>query len=320
MAGVITDVEGISVGHVSDFEGLTGLTAILCGEGAVGGVDIRGSASGTRELDALTPLHLVEKVHGLLLAGGSAFGLEAAGGLMQYLEERGIGFDVGVTKVPIVPAAILFDLKIGDFRARPDKAMGYQACLNASREVEEGSVGAGTGATVGKLFGVEYAMKGGLGTSSLKLSGGIIVGALVVVNAFGDVVDPPTGRILAGTRDPKDGRTLPGTASLMKAGVRRKAFAGENTTLAVAATNVILTKVEATKVAQMGHDGLARVISPVHTTVDGDVVFALSTGKVPGDVNAIGQGAAEAIAEAVVRAIKKARGLGGIPAYADLAT
>lgn len=314
MAGTITDVEGILVGHRSDFEGLTGCTVLLFPEGAVGGVDIRGSASGTRELDALTPLHLVEKVHGLLLAGGSAFGLEAAGGLMQYLEERGIGFDVGVTKVPIVPAAILFDLKIGDFRARPDKAMGYQACLNASREVEEGSVGAGTGATVGKLFGIEWAMKGGLGTSSLELSGGIIVGVLVVVNAFGDVVDPPTGRILAGTRDPKDGRTLPGTASLMKAGVRRKAFTGENTTLAVVATNAILTKIEATKIAQMGHDGLARVISPVHTTWDGDVVFAFSTGKVRGDLNAIGQGAAEAIAEATVRAIKKARGLGGIPA------
>lgn len=318
MRGTITDVEGILVGHRSDLEGLTGCTVLLFPEGAVGGVDIRGSASGTRELDALTPFHLVEKIHGLLLAGGSAFGLEAAGGLMQYLEERGIGFDVGVTKVPIVPAAILFDLKVGDFRARPDRAMGYQACLNASKEVEEGSVGAGTGATVGKLFGIKYAMKGGLGTFSLTLSGGIVVGALAVVNAFGDIVDPRTGRILAGTRDPKDGRTLPGTASLLKAGLSRKAFSGENTTLAVVATNAILTKVEATKVAQMGHDGLARAISPVHTTFDGDVVFALSTGKARGDLNAIGQGAAEAIAEAVVRAIKKARSLGGIPAYADL--
>lgn len=320
MARMITDVKGVFVGQVSDYKGLTGCTAILCGEGAVGGVDIRGSASGTRELDALTPFHLVEKIHGLLLAGGSAFGLEAAGGLMQYFEERGIGFDVEVTKVPIVPAAILFDLKIGDFRARPDQAMGYQACLNASREVEEGSVGAGTGATVGKLFGIKYAMKGGLGTSSLTLSGGIVVGALVVVNAFGDVLDPHTGRILAGTRDPQDGRTLVGTASLLKAGVSRKTFSGENTTLAIVATNGILTKVEATKIAQMGHDGLARVISPVHTTVDGDVVFAISTGRTPGDLNAIGSAAAEAIAEATVRAIKKARSLGGIPAYTDLAT
>lgn len=316
----ITDVEGILVGHVSDFEGLTGCTAILCGEGAVGGVDVRGSASGTRELDALGPLHLVEKVHGLLLAGGSAFGLEAAAGLMQYLEEQGIGFDVGVTKVPIVPAAILFDLHVGDPRRRPDRAMGYQAASNASSgPVEEGSVGAGTGATVGKLFGVRYAMKGGIGTASVKLAGGLIVGALVAVNAFGDVLDPAIGRILAGARDPKDGKRLPGSVSLMKAGVERKGFAGENTTLTVVATNAILTKVETTKVAQMGHDGLARTIAPVHTTLDGDVVFALATGKLPGDVNAVGLAAAEAVAESIVRAIKKARSLGGIPAYTDLA-
>jgi len=319
-SSAITEVEGILIGHVSDFEGLTGCTAILCGEGAIGGVDVRGSASGTRELDALGPLHLVEKVHGLLLAGGSAFGLEAAAGLMQYLEEQGIGFDVGVTKVPIVPAAILFDLNVGDPRRRPDRAMGYQATLNASSgPVEEGSVGAGTGATVGKLFGVRYAMKGGIGTASVKLAGGLIVGALVAVNAFGDVLDPAIGRILAGARDPKDGKRLPGTVSLMKAGVERKGFAGENTTLAVVATNAILTKVETTKVAQMGHDGLARAIAPVHTTLDGDVVFSLATGKLPGEVNAIGSAAAEAIAGAIVRAIKKARSLGGIPAYTDLA-
>jgi len=319
MEGAITDVEGIRVGQVSDFEGLTGCTVILCGQGAVGGVDVRGSASGTRELDALRPLHLVEKVHGLLLAGGSAFGLEAAAGVMEYLEEQGIGFDVGVTKVPIVPAAILFDLAIGDPRRRPDRTMGYQAALSASSgPVEEGSVGAGTGATVGKLFGMRYAMKGGIGTASVRLTGGLIVGALVVVNAFGDVLDPSTGRILAGVRDPKDGRRLPGTVSLIKAGVRRNRFGGESTTLAVVATNAILTKVEATKVAQMGHDGLARTIAPVHTTLDGDVVFALATGRVPGEVNAVGSAAAEAVAEAVVRAIKKAKGLGGIPAYNDL--
>lgn len=316
----MTDVEGILVGHGSDFEGVTGCTVILCGEGAVGGVDVRGSASGTRELDALRPLHLVEKVHGLLLAGGSAFGLEAAAGVMQYLEERGIGFDVGVTKVPIIPAAILFDLNMGDPRRRPDRAMGYQAALNASSgPVEEGSVGAGTGATVGKLFGIRYAMKGGIGTASVKLTGGLIVGALVVVNAFGDILDPSTGRILAGARDPRDERQLAGSVALMKAGVKRKGFAGENTTLAVVATNALLTKVEAVKVAQMGHDGLARAIAPVHTTLDGDVVFTLATGKLPGEVNTIGSAAAEAIAESIARAIKKARSLGGIPAYGDLA-
>jgi len=319
MEGAITDVEGILIGHASDVEGITGCTAILCEEGAVGGVDIRGSAAGTREIDALRPWHLIEKVHGLLLAGGSAFGLEAASGLVQYLEERGIGFDAGVTKVPIIPAAILFDLAIGNPRARPGKAMGYQAARRASSgTVEEGSIGAGTGATVGKLFGIRYAMKGGVGTASLALSGGIVIGTLVVVNAFGDVLDPSTGRILAGARDPKDGKTLQGTAFLIKAGVNRKGFSVENTTLAVIATNALLTKIEATKVAQMGHDGLARAISPVHTTFDGDIVFVLATGKVQGDLNAIGSAAAEAITEAVVRAVRKAKSLGGIPSYADL--
>ncbi len=319
MNGQITDIEGIRVGHASDLDAITGCTVLLCEEGAVGGVDIRGSASGTRELDPLHPLHLVDRVHGLLLAGGSAFGLDAAGGVMQYLEERGIGFDVGVTRVPIVPAAILFDLRIGNPRVRPDQRMGYRACENAtSGPIEEGSVGAGTGATVGKLGGIECAMKGGLGTSSLSLPGGIVVGALAAVNAFGDVIDPSTGRILAGVRDSPNGTRLLDTASQLQAGVRPSGYSRESTTLVAIATNARLTKLEATKLAQLAQLGLARTIRPVHTTLDGDAIFVLATGRVAADLNALGVIAAEAVARAVVRAIRLAKGLPGVPAHAEL--
>lgn len=318
MHDAITDVEGIQVGHASDLTGITGCTVVLCPDGAVGGVEVRGSASGTRELDALDPRHLVEQVHGIVLAGGSAFGLEAASGAMQYLEERGVGFDVQVTRVPIVPAAILFDLRIGDHRARPDRAMGYRACqAAASGPVEEGSVGAGTGATVGKLFGITRAMKGGIGTASCGLPGGVVVGALVAVNAFGDVLDPETGTLLAGARD-AEARRLVGTAAAMKAGIIRRGYSGENTTLAVVATNASLTKVQARKLAELAQNGLARTIVPSHTTFDGDTVFALATGRTQGDLDTIGLAAAEVVAAAVVRAIKKARSLGGIPAWSDL--
>ncbi|MFQ5533074.1 MAG: P1 family peptidase [Candidatus Methylomirabilales bacterium] len=314
----ITVVEGVRVGHASDFEACTGCTVILCEEGAVGGVDVRGSASGTRELDALAPHHLVEKIHAVFLAGGSAFGLDAAAGVMRYLEERGIGFDVGMTKVPIVPGAILFDLGIGDFRIRPDAAMGYRACEAATdTAVEEGSVGVGTGATVGKLFGVRYAMKGGVGTASLELPGGLRVGALAAVNAFGDVRDPSTGAILAGARDPATGRPAD-TVLQMKQGRLRSSFRTESTTLAVIATNARLTKGEAMLVARMGQGGLTRTISPVHTTFDGDVIFALATGQVGGDVNLVGQAGAEMVAAASLRAVETATSLGGIPAYRDL--
>lgn len=314
----ITVVEGVRVGHASDFEACTGCTVILCEEGAVGGVDVRGSASGTRELDALAPHHLVGKIHAVFLAGGSAFGLDAAAGVMRYLEERGIGFDVGMTKVPIVPGAILFDLGIGDFRIRPDAAMGYRACEAATdTAVEEGSVGVGTGATVGKLFGVRYAMKGGVGTASLELPGGLRVGALAAVNAFGDVRDPSTGAILAGARDAATGRPAD-TVLQMKQGRLRSSFRAESTTLAVIATNARLTKGEAMLVARMGQGGLTRTISPVHTTFDGDVIFALATGQVRGDVNLVGQAGAEMVAAASLRAVETATSLGGIPAYRDL--
>lgn len=319
MNGQITDIEGIRVGHYSDLEAITGCTVLLCEGGAVGGVDIRGSAPGTRELDALNPLHLVDRVHGLVLAGGSAFGLDAAGGVMAYLEERGVGFDVGVARVPIVPAVILFDLRIGDSRVRPDRSMGYRACQAAvSGPLEEGSVGAGTGATVGKLMGIERAMKGGVGTSSVSLPGGIAVGALVVVNAFGDVIDPATGQILAGLRDSPNGTQLLDSAAQLRAGVRPRGYARESTTLVAVATNARLSKVEATKLAQQAQLGLARTIRPVHTTLDGDATFVLATGRVAGDLNALGVAATDAVAQAVVRAIKLATGFGGVPSYADL--
>lgn len=319
MTGQITDIEGIRVGHYSDREAITGCTVLLCEEGAVGGVQIRGSASGTRELDALHPLHLVDRVHGLLFAGGSAFGLDAAGGVMAYLEEQGVGFDVGVTRVPIVPAAILFDLKIGDVRVRPDRAMGYAACQAAtSGTIEEGSVGAGTGATVGKLMGIECAMKGGVGTSSLSLPGGVAVSALAVVNAFGDVIDPETGQILAGLRDGPDGRRLLDTAAQMRAGVHPRGYGRESTTLVAVATNAQLSKVEATTLAQQAQLGLARTIRPVHTTLDGDATFVLATGRVRSDLNALGVVAADAVAQAVVRAIRLATGLGGVPSFSDV--
>lgn len=316
----ITAVEGIRVGHAGDYDACTGCTVILCEGGAVGGVDIRGWAPGTRELDPLGSHHLVARVHGVLLAGGSAFGLDAAAGVMRYLEERGIGFDVGMTKVPIVPGAILFDLGIGDSRTRPDAAMGYRACQAARAEsVEEGSVGVGTGATVGKLFGVRHAMKGGVGSASVELPAGIRVGALAAVNAFGDVRDPTTGTILAGARDPDTGK-LADTVAQMKQGRLRRAFAapGQGTALVVIATNAHLSKAEATLVARMGQGGLARTISPVHTTFDGDVIFTLATGQVEGDANLVGQVGAEMVVEAVLRAVKTATSLGGLPAYRDL--
>ncbi|MGH7360681.1 MAG: P1 family peptidase, partial [Candidatus Methylomirabilales bacterium] len=317
----ITAVPGIRVGHFTDLTGVTGCTVLLPEGRAVGGVDVRGSASGTRELDALSPGHLVQEVHGILLAGGSAYGLEAAAGVMRYLEEIGIGFPVGVTVVPIVPAAILFDLTVGDARARPDAAAGYAACQAASAgAVEEGSVGAGTGATVGKLFGMAHAVKGGVGTASRSLAGGVVVGALAVVNAFGDVRDPRSGRILAGARDPAEPRRFADTAAQMQAGRVKRAFGvAANTTLAVVATNATFTKVQVTKVAQMGHLGLARVIQPVHTTLDGDVVFALATGGVEADLNTVGMVGADCLAEAILRGILAARGLGGVPSAREIA-
>jgi L-aminopeptidase/D-esterase-like protein len=320
MKGAITDVEGIRVGHASNRGAMTGCTVILCEEGAVGGVEIRGSATGTRQIDSLYPVHVVQQVHAILLTGGSSFGLDAAGGVVRYLEERGKGFDVGVTHVPVVPTAVIFDLPLGDYRVRPDADMAYQACLHASSEaVEEGSVGVGTGATVGKLFDLERACKGGVGTASLE-AGGVIVGVIAAVNALGDVVDERTGEVLVGLRD-EEGSRFAKTAELLRQGIWKKGFGTSflgNTTIGVIATNVTLNREDTIKVAQMAHNGLARVISPINTTFDGDIIFALSLGQREGEVNNVGALAEAAIVEAVKRAVMKADGFGMIPAYRDL--
>ena len=322
----ITDVPGIRVGHASDLKALTGCTVILCEKGAVGGIDLRGTATGTRQIDALTHLHLVDKIHAILLAGGSAFGLDAAGGVMAYLEKRKRGFDVGKTRIPIVPTAVIFDFGIGDYQVRPDPRMGYEACLNASKRVDEGSVGVGTGATVGKLFGIDRAMKGGVGTSSIRGPHGLIVGALSVVNAFGDVLDPHSNRILAGARKSKKSTQQADSPKWIRRGVSRKQFGAPlppsasvfNTTLGVVATNADLSKKESHQVAQIAHSGLAKVISPLHSTFDGDLLFVISYGHKKADVNTVGLLGETALMEAVRRGVTQADGFGIIPAYRDI--
>lgn len=309
----IVDVAGLSVGHFTDARRPTGCTVVLTPQGATCGVDVRGAAPGTRETELLSPLNAVDKVHAVLLAGGSAFGLDAAGGVMRWLEERGAGVPVGPVRVPIVPAAILFDLWLGDARVRPDAAAGYAACAAASRErPAQGSVGAGAGASVGKLYGIARAMKGGIGTASLRV-GGITVGALVAVNALGDVIDPASGRPVAGARS-ADGQHLLGTLNAILAGDLPAPFQpGSATTIGVVATDAALNKAQANKVAQMAHDGLARAINPVHTMGDGDTLFALATGETgrAADVTLIGALAAEATARAVLNAVRAAGRLAG---------
>ena len=303
MHNALTDIPGLLVGHWTNLDAATGCTVILCPDGAVAGVDVRGGAPGTREIALLDPVCMVDRVHGIMLSGGSAFGLAAADGVMRWLEEHDHGFDVGVAKVPIVPAAILFDLPIGDASVRPDAAAGYAACQAAdSGPLAEGNVGAGAGATVGKMLGFKQATKGGLGTASRQIGRGVIVAALVAVNALGDVIDPATQQIIAGTRRPLVG----GFADSMKFAESaigqtvQEWGSGANTTLAVVATNVSLSKTGATKVAQMAHDGLARSIRPVHTLLDGDIVFALSKGDRVGDAGLVGAVAADVLATAVV--------------------
>jgi L-aminopeptidase/D-esterase-like protein len=305
MNTTITAVPGVRVGHAQNTEALTGCTVILCEAGAVGGVDQRGGAPGTRETDLLRPMHRVEKVHGVLLTGGSAFGLDAAGGVMRFLEERGIGFDVGVALVPIVPAAVIFDLAIGHADVRPDAAMAYQACLNATANaVIEGSVGAGTGATVGKILGMQNATKAGVGSACIEIADGLFVGAIAVVNALGDVIDPRNGEIIAGARSEE---SFADTLKVMRQFQAMSSATTNNTVIGVVATNAKLSKEEANKVAQMAQDGLARAVHPAHTMYDGDTIFTLSTGGVPADVNLIGAFAAEMFAEAIVRGVRTAR-------------
>ncbi|MDW8071440.1 MAG: P1 family peptidase [Anaerolineae bacterium] len=323
MHNAITDVLGIEVGHYTDLSAATGCTVVLCRDGAVAGVDVRGSAPGTRETDLLRPMNLVQQVHAVVLTGGSAYGLDVASGVMRWLEEHGIGFSVGVGVVPIVPAAVLFDLTIGRADIRPNADAGYAACQVAGGgPVTEGSIGAGTGATVGKLFGPAFAVKGGLGTAARRVANGITVGALVAVNAFGDIVDPATGALIAGPRDPSHGGMVC-TLERLEGDLSQTMFGfALNTTLAVVATDALLTKEGVNKMAQMAQDGLAQAIRPAHTMWDGDTVFALATGKsgVAGDVTVLGAVAATTLAEAIVRAVRKATTLGGIPAIDDLAT
>jgi L-aminopeptidase/D-esterase-like protein len=315
-------IPGVKVGHHTLPERPTGCTVILVESGAVAGGDVRGGAPGTRETDLLKPINSVERAHAVVLAGGSAFGLDAASGVMQYLEERDIGYDVGVAKVPIVPAAILFDLRVGDNPSiRPTAECGYRAA-NAATDgpVREGNPGAGAGATVGKLAGFSRAMKGGLGTSAVHFADGLMVAALVAVNAAGDVVDPSTGAVIAGVRTP-DGRALADVRTLIRSGaLRERGGARENTTLGVVVTNGRLTKSETTKVAQMAHDGLARAIMPAHTPVDGDAIFVLATGTLEATPHLLELGAlaADVVAEAIVRAVRAAEGLPGLPAARDL--
>jgi len=309
---------GFRVGHASDFRGLTGCTVVLCEAGAVCGVDVRGSAAGTRELAPCLPGHLVERVHAVFLTGGSAFGLDAAAGVMHYLEARGMGFAAGRSRVPIVPGAVIFDLNVGSAKARPDSGMAKRACRNARGEVAEGSVGAGTGATVGKLFGIAQATKGGVGFHSLAMTGGVVVQALAVVNAFGDVVDPRNGAVRAGARGAPGSALFVRTTEQMLKGKVRQSFGATNTTLVVVMTNAGLNKLQATKLAEMAQDGLARAINPVHTQFDGDLVFALSLGRKRADLNALGTAAAEATAQAILRGVLTAQSLGGVPAAREL--
>ena len=310
-AGSITRVAGIEVGHFTETRRPTGCTVIMTREGAVGGVDVRGAAPGTRETDLLNPSNLVDKVHAIMLAGGSAWGLDAATGAMRWLEERGIGLDVAVGRVPIVPAAVLFDLLVGDMRIRPDAAAGYAACEAASTaDPAEGNVGAGTGAAVGKIFGIQCAMKGGIGTASVTVDG-ITVGALIACNALGDVIDPDTAQVIAGART-NDGLRLRDTRrALLRGEPPRPLLAGTNTTIGVVATDAVITKVQAQRLAMAAHDGLARSINPVHTLSDGDTMFSLGTGHTGKTLGmmVLATMAAEATAMATARAVRAARSI-----------
>jgi L-aminopeptidase/D-esterase-like protein len=317
-SGALTDVPGIEVGHATNREAWTGCTVALCREGAVAGGLVRGLAPGTRETDLLRPGTLVEKVHGVLLTGGSAYGLAAADGVMRYLEERDIGFNTGVARVPIVPAAVLFDLAFGDAHVRPDAAMGYAACAAASSDApEQGNVGAGTGATVGKIAGMGRAMKGGLGTASLK-AGRLVVAALFAVNAFGDVVDPGNGRILAGARSTAG--SLLDTSHAIRGRLLRTVMAYRNTVIGIVATNARLDVAGANHLAAAAHDGLARAVRPAHTLYDGDTVFGLATGQTRAHPMLVSDMAAEVTTRAILNAVRAAEDAAGLPAARSLLT
>ena len=315
----LTDIPGVLVGHASDYDGLTGCTVVLFGGGgAVGGADVRGSATGTEELGLLNPMHLTERVNGVVLAGGSAFGLEAASGVRRFLEHKGIGYETPAARVPLVPAAILYDLAIGKANARPTREMGEVAAAAASSgDVPEGAVGAGTGATVGKLLGMDRAMKSGVGTATVEMPGAALVSALAAVNAVGDVIDPRTGQVVAGARVSRDSMELANSSRILEHGSGQNPLnKGGNTTLVVVATNARLNKLGATKLAEFGSLGVARTIAPVWTTFDGDITFAFSCGELNADLNALGVAAADAVSQAILRAVRLARPLGGLPGLA----
>lgn len=320
----IADVAGLEIGHFTDSRRPTGCTVVIARNGAIAGVDVRGAAPGTRETDLLGPTNLVDNVHAIVLAGGSAWGLEAATGVVRWLEQQGIGMQVGPACLPLVPAAVLFDLLVGDSSVRPDAEAGFRACQAATRDAPaQGNVGAGAGAAVGKIFGIERAMKGGIGTASLTVEG-VTVAALIACNAVGDVIDPDTAEVICGARTVDGLHLLDSRRALLAGHAPRPLLAGTNTTIGVIATDAVITRVQATRLAQMGHDGLARSINPVHTMFDGDTLFSLGTGASGRSLGmmALGTLAAEVTAMAVVRAVRAARGITvgslHLPAMADL--
>ncbi len=318
MNNSITDVTGIRVGHAQNWEAGTGCTVIIIEKGAVAGVDVRGGAPGTRETDLLDPVNMVQKVHAIYLAGGSAFGIDGASGVMEFLEEKGIGFEAGTVKVPIVPGAVIFDLNVGNPYIRPDREMGYQACLNADEQtVKEGCIGAGTGATVGKYYGISRCMKGGIGTASVQVND-LVVGALVVVNAFGDIIDPKTGEILAGTLNTEKNQFVHTDRLLTNPVFIDSDPFLQNTTLGVVATNADLNKAEAKRLSMSAHDGFARCILPSHTIYDGDTVFSLATGIVRADVSKLNALSVHVVSLAVQRAVLQASTMFGIPSHNEL--
>ncbi|GAA0102399.1 P1 family peptidase [Paraclostridium bifermentans] len=312
----ILDVKGIKVGQVEDKEGLTGCTVIICEDGGVCGVDVRGSAPGTRETDLLDPINMVQKVHAIVLSGGSAFGLESTCGVSRYLEEKGIGFDVGVAKVPIVTGAVLFDLGVGDPKCRPNIEMGYKACQIANNiELKQGNYGAGCGATVGKIRGSEFCTKGGIGSYSIKLDNGLVVSAIIAVNAFGDVYE--NGQVIAGVLN-DDKTDFLNTYDLMKKGVNKGGFNIDNTTIGAVITNAKLSKAECKKISQMAHNGFAKSIFPIHTPHDGDTIFTLATGEVETDITLLGSIASEVVEKSVINAIKNASKTNNILSYNEI--
>ncbi len=314
----ITDISGIKVGHSQNETAATGCSVIICEDGAISGVDVRGGAPGTRETDLLNPMNMVEKVHSIILAGGSAFGLDCASGVMSYLEENNVGYDVKLTKVPIVCGAVIFDLGIGDYKIRPDKMMGYEACVNATAKGSPGgNVGAGTGATIGKILGMKRAMKGGLGSYGI-CSEGLKVAAMVVVNCLGDIIDPEENEFIAGVLS-EDGTHMENTERIiLNQKYDPKIQFANNTTIGVVVTNAHLTKSQANKLASIAHNGFARTIRPAHTMADGDTIFTMATGDVETDFDAVGILAVRAVEGAIIRAVTEAKDLHGYKSYSSI--